>query len=148
MTATHTGRPHHPAPNRARIGALAVMFSLFGAPASWVVLMAADTIASSHACYPHTMPLVEPLWQDMSNWLALVSGLCLLISVIAGVFALKAWRCTRHEIDADKKHAVDRGIGRTRFLAVMGLMSSGLFIIAILLTIAALGLIPACRPWL
>jgi hypothetical protein len=141
-------QPSHPAPQRHRLSRLRMAITLIGAPAAWVALMSVNFIAASYSCYPHRIPLDHPLWPQATVWLNLFSLLCLALGLISGHLAWRNWRATRYETGGEKNHAVTIGEGRTRFLALLGLMSSSLFIAAILFTLCAIWLVSPCKPWI
>ena len=73
-----------------------------------------------------------------------ISILCLVVGVAAPLLALRSWRRTRDEQPGSAHHLLSSGNGRTRFLAVCGLLSSVLFLIALVAASATLFLLPLC----
>lgn len=130
----------HPAPARHRVGLIALMFGIVGAPLGWTLQLLAGTALSGHQCYPRYFPLAVPLWTGTGWVLMTMTVLGLVLAVIAGVVSWRNWGRTRDE----KPGPAHGGEGRTRFMALSGLLSSGLFIIAIVFTVAAIALVPLC----
>jgi hypothetical protein len=64
--------------------------------------------------------------------------------VAAGV-AVYNWRKTRHEMSGSAHYLLEVGEGRTRFLAMFGVFTSGGFLIAFIFSAAMLFLIPLCE---
>ena len=58
--------------------------------------------------------------------------------------ALRSWRKTFDERADSAHHLLDRGEGRTRFMAMAGMLTSALFLIALVFGTAALCLVPLC----
>jgi len=135
----------HPAPHRHHVGGWLLLLGLLAAPAAWLAQTVVNYTVASLACYPHDAPLSAP---DMS---ALWPVLCLmtLAAVVIGIASFaasrKAWRATREEMhDSSGRHAVEIGEGRTRFLALSGMMVSGLFLVAVLFNAVGLVVLPPC----
>jgi hypothetical protein len=136
--------PHHGAANKHR-----TLLGLFGAPAAWVAQMSLSEPIAAYACYPHQVPLSTPLWVDLPAILAIISLICLMVGLLSGYVAWRLWRRTGHplpETDNGKRVAEVDG-GQTRFLALLGTMSSFVFIIAILFTSCAVVLVSPCSAW-
>lgn len=149
--------PAHPAPKRKRVAALKMLVALYGAPLAWVAQMSLSEPLAAQACYPGSRPLLTPAWAPLQMVLAAVSGAALLVALASAFVAWSVWRATSDEADEGKEGAskgggeersmgktVDSGAGRTRFLAVLGLMSGGLFVAAVLFTALAVLLIAPC----
>lgn len=135
----------HPSPDRYQVSTWKLWISMLGVPLLWIAQIATSEIAASYACYPHDMPLDTPLWQWLTPLLIGISAASLLLAIICMWLAYTAWKQSRHEDKGSEKHTVDIGEGRTRFLAMVGLLSSGLFLIAILFTACALWLVSPCN---
>jgi mono/diheme cytochrome c family protein len=129
-----TRRPEHPAPHRHRVSSWLTGLILAGPPAAWVIQMTAGEFLSAGGC--KAFP-VRPV-------LLIISGICFIAASLASIPAWRQWRRTRHEKTDDKP--IETGEGRTRFLALLGLLESGLFSLAIIITAIALAGTPACTP--
>jgi hypothetical protein len=149
-TATYAG---HPAPERGRVSVRALMFGVFGAPAAWSVQTLVDLALTSHACFPHLEPLAEPTLGGLRGVVFAVSIAALVVSVAATVVAWQAWSRTRHERQQSsgrgREHtrgsaAVETGEGRTRFMALAGLLTSGTFVVASITHLASVFLVSPC----
>jgi hypothetical protein len=137
----------HPAPLYKKTSRLHLLIGLVGAPAAWVGQMLMSEMVSSHACYPRRAPLPEPLWQGMHLWLTAFSLLCLAAGICSGIMAFTTWRRVQHEVQSGQAPAAAANTGSMRFLAILGLLSSGLFVAAILFTACASLLVSPCSPW-
>jgi hypothetical protein len=131
---------------------LRTLIALFGAPIAWVIQMSLSEPIAAYACYPHQVPLPAPLWVELPLILAMISLVCLAAGLFSGYIAWAFWRQTdvTGAAVAETHHgqgAVVDG-GQNRFLAVIGLMSSSLFIIAIIFTCCAIFLVPPCSAWI
>jgi hypothetical protein len=113
--------------------------ALFGAPAAWLAQMTLSQGLAAYACYPHQAPLWQPQWQILPVLMAVISIGCLAVAVLSGVAALAIWNDAKQE---------KPGAGRARFIAALAIMSSLLFLIAIIFTGCAVVFVSPCRPWL
>lgn len=130
----------HPVPNRYRIGLLALAFGVAAAPLAWNIELLIGTALTGHQCYPGYMPLASPTWSG-TWWFLLTLSLAAIVVGIAG--ALVSWRswARTHDEHASAAHS---GEGRNRFLALCGMLTSGLFLIALLFTLAVVLMVPIC----
>ena len=136
--------PAHPAPVRGQVHGLRLLVGLCGAPLAWVAQMSLSEPLSAQACYPASRPLASPALTSAHALLWAISGVCLLAGCASALVAWRAWRGTRHEATSNWRNAVHRGSGRTRFLALLGVMSSAMFVAAILFSTLGATLIDAC----
>lgn len=138
-----------PAPEGARESLPRTLTALFGAPLLWVIQMWLSESLAAYACYPHQAPLTAPVWSSLVLILAGISILCLVGGLLSGFIAWADWR--RLEADGHFSGAneavADPGIGRRRFLARLGLLSSLLFIAAIIFTGCAVIFVSPCSSW-
>ncbi len=121
----------HPAPQRFAVRPWSLVLPLFGAPVAWVAQMTIGELLSGGG---YRQPLTQPV-------LVVVSLIAIAVTALSGVTAWRQWRKTRGEKPG---HAVDTGEGRTRFLAMTGMMEAALFAVAILITGIAIAGTPPC----
>ena len=142
--STDAGQPTgHPAPARHEIGAPVLLFGLLAAP----VVTALETLIGvgvvGRACFPAGQPLAEPLYSTQPPvWIVHVVALA--VGAAAVVVSLHAWRRTRHEHEGGRAAMVEIGEGRTRFLAMVALMTSIGFFGVILFNTIGLILLHPC----
>ena len=134
----------HPAPNRGQVSVSRLWFGVFGAPVAWSVQTLVNYGLASYSCFPTLAPRAEPLYAGVW-WILLIVGLVALgIEIGAVQVSLVSWRRTRDERDGGRYHALDSGEGRTRFMALAGIMSGVLILLVSLVQVAALFLVPPC----
>ena len=134
----------HPSPHRARVGRWAVWFPMVAAPLAWNLQLLVNVPIVAHGCYPHDVPLDSPIWSNLGAVNAWVEALSLLICVIAGLVSWRTWLRTRDEKPGTAHQLIESGDGRTRFMAMVGMLTSCLFIIAVAFAAATLATVPPC----
>ncbi|MDQ6732593.1 MAG: hypothetical protein M3Z35_00540 [Nitrospirota bacterium] len=134
----------HPSPHRKRVRLGALWFGLVAAPLAWSAQILAGAALSGHDCYPHETPLANPLWHGLWPILLLISIVDIAIASAGGVIAWRSWQQTRHEQPDSAHGLMTRGEGRTRFMAMSGILTSALFLLGLLFSIAAVFMVPLC----
>ncbi|PTQ83396.1 hypothetical protein C8R21_10190 [Nitrosospira multiformis] len=126
------------------------LLALFGAPGAWVTQMALTQPIAAYACYPHQFPLSAPLWPELPAILATIGFVCLAGALFSGYIALGSWRSISRltKDPLNKQPAIQKDEGQARFLAMLGMMSSFVFIVAILFNTFAVLLIRSCSAWI
>jgi hypothetical protein len=135
----------HPAPEREKASLLSLSFSLAAPPLAWSIQSIAGYGLSSEACYPGDTPRSAPLYSELWSMLLTINGVALLLGLLGILIAYRNWRATRRETGGNHVVLIERGDGRTRFLAMCGLLVSGGFVVATLFTSVTLFISPLCR---
>lgn len=135
----------HPSPQRRRVGLAALFFGLGAAPFAWNAQLLLSTALSGHACYPRDVPLALPIWNGAWGILLAIGLAALALAVTGGLVSWRNWRRTQDEAGGSAHHLLDVGEGRTRFLAMFGLLTSFLFALGIVFATAGVLLVPLCR---
>jgi hypothetical protein len=135
----------HPAPERDKVSLAALSFSLAAPPLAWSIQSIAGYGISSEACYPGDAPLLVPMISGLWPILLTINGVALVIEVLGFSIAYRNWRVTRRETGGDPGQLIERGEGRTRFLAMCGLLVGAGFIVATLFTSVSLLIAHLCR---
>jgi hypothetical protein len=137
-------RQPHPSPHRHRVTGLALWFGLLGAPVAWCLQELINVSLAGHACYPHDVPLAMPLFEHLIGISVGVEAVAFAVCLVAGVVAFACWRKARGEKSGDLHQLLGSGDGRTRFMAIAGIMTSGLFAVGTALSALNLAAIPPC----
>lgn len=126
-----------------------ILLGLFGAPAAWIAQMSLSEPIAAYACYPYQVPLSAPLWVDLPAILAIISLACLAAGLLFGYVAWTSWRRTEHQLarSGSEKHVIEVDEEASRFLAMVAMMSSFIFIVAIVFTGCAILLVSPCSTW-
>ena len=133
MTVAATSNSRHPAPRRGIVPLPALWFGLFGAPAAWALQTITDYSLVAHYCYPSDAPLHAPTFSAVRGVGFAVSGMMLVIVLLALITALRSWREIRHGHDAEHHELAEVGEGRARFMALAGVLLSFVFLFAVLM---------------
>ncbi len=146
-----TSQVEHPAPARGEVGGAALGFGLLGAPASWAAHFLVNVTIASRACFPGSQPSSAAPSPTFTHALLLtIDALAALVACAALAVSYHAWRSTAHERSGAQQHgttpehAAEVGEGRTRFIALGGILMSAVFIVAILFDTFAAIVTPAC----
>jgi formate-dependent nitrite reductase membrane component NrfD len=134
----------HPAPHRHRVGLAALLFGLAAAPLAWNFQVLFSSSLAGYVCFPHAAPLSAPLWSGWRPVLFAVAGISIAVAVLGGLVSLRNWQRTFQERSGSAHHLLDLGEGRTRFMAMGGMLIGALFIYALLFGATALWLVPPC----
>ena len=144
----------HPAPQRGNVPLWTLWFGFLGAPLGWTVQSLANTALASHGCYPQLYPLQSPITGGLRGILFAVSVVAIGIGVAALAMSWSTWRRTRGEHQENsgnpsRQHghgtaALETGEGRTRFMALSGVLTSVVFLLVILAHTAAIFVVLPC----
>ena len=144
----------HPAPARGNVALWMLWFGFLGAPLAWTLQTLANTAVASHGCYPQLFPLSTPVTGGMRGILFAISVVAIIAGVAALAVSFSAWRRTRSEHqeksgeDARRHNrstaALETGEGRTRFMALSGMLTSIVFLVVILAHTAAVFVVIPC----
>jgi len=135
----------HPAPHRRRVGLTALFFGLAAAPVAWNVQLLFSVGFASHACYPRDVPLELPIWSNLWGILLAIGLAGIAVAILGGLVSFRNWRLTFDESTGSVHHMLDRGEGRTRFIAMFGILTSAVFALGVVFATAAVFLVPLCR---
>jgi len=146
MSADHASLSHHPAPHRERASTVGSAFGLLGGPLAWFVQLCAGYGLASWSCFPKDQRGVVPVVGVSWSWPTMV--VLLVVSVIIAVAAFFAayrnFQQTRDEGHGDHAHLMEVGSGRTRFVALWGMMLGAGFAVATVIDAVAFVVLPRC----
>jgi hypothetical protein len=134
----------HPAPHRNRVGLVALLFGIAAAPLAWSTQVLFSSSLAGYVCYPHAAPLSTPLWSGWQPVLFTMAGVAIGVAIVGGLISSRNWRRTFQERPGSAHQLLELGEGRTRFMAMCGMLISALFVYALLFALTALWLVPPC----
>lgn len=143
----------HPAPARTRVSLAALWFGLVGGPAAWSVQTLVNLPVASHGCFPQLHPLTSVYGYNIDGIAFVVSIAALTVCIAAVSVAWRSWHRTRDEqhraTGRANRHsaqasALETGEGRTRFMALAGLLTSGTFTLVSVVHLVTVCLVGPC----
>jgi hypothetical protein len=144
--------PGHPAPARAHVSNAALWFGIFGGPAAWSLQTLINLPVAAHACFPRLDPVDSPIISVRGIALG-VSILALVACAFATGVAFRSWSRTRHEhpeaAGEGAQHTPETALietseGRTRFMALAGVLASVTFLVVSSVHAATVFLVIPC----
>jgi hypothetical protein len=148
MSSAHDHSPAstpHPSPHRGRVHGVPMWFAILGAPVAWSLQQLIAPTMFMHGCYPNDTPLFEPIWGNARPVALWIEAVAILVCLAAGAVAWRNWARSRDEKEGSAHHLIEAGDGRTRFMALVGLICSGLFLIVIVFSTGLLYMVPPCN---
>lgn len=145
-TAHQLAGVRHPAPHRDRATLAELGFALAAAPLAWAAQLVLTYGVASHVCFGGAAPRAAASfnWTGATSVLLATQLIALAIALIGAAVAYRLWRATREEASGETHHMIEAGRGRTRFLALWGLMTSLGFAGAILFAAVGSLVVPLC----
>ena len=130
----------HPSPHRARAGLSAQLFGAATAPLFWIGQLVLSSTLTNMVCRagssgPHGALHASLLCFD---------ALAIAAAIAGGLVAHRCWNATHHEASGGSTRALEAGEGRSRFLALWGLLASLWFLFAIVFNTIASLMVPPC----
>lgn len=146
MNANHTSQvsPAHPAPARRDVKLSMLLFGLVGAPFSWFLAEMIEYGIASYTCRMKTSGEEQTLMHAGSVWMWIVLAITLAIAIAGCAVAIGNWRKTRGEKRGSGHHLLELGEGRSRFLAMCGLLTSIGFLVGFVFLFSELAVAPLC----
>jgi hypothetical protein len=144
MTDANPQEIDHPSPHRERTSLFSLLYGLIAAPVGWIAAQLVNATLAQEACFPGTRPLGDPTFGNVHGLAAIALAASMLVSASAAFLAHRAWRRTCGEQNGDTHALIAIGEGRSRFMALAGLLTSIAFLIGAMFSIPALAFVPSC----
>jgi hypothetical protein len=146
MNADNATLSRHPAPHRHRVSAFESAFGLLGGPGAWFVQLCAGYAMASWPCFPRDEHrfLPEPAYAWTWSAIVAVSIAATIVSVAAYVVSRRTYNRVQDEGHGDHQHLLEVGSGRTRFLAIWGMILGAAFAVGTAMTTVAFFVLPRC----
>jgi hypothetical protein len=146
MSGEPAASDRHPAPQADRLSSAMAFFMLFAGPIAWFLQLCLGTAMTGWPCFPMTDRLGEPMagygWTRIGALVLLL--VCALIALAAGLVSLAKLREVRGEKGGGHAELLEIGHGRTRFVAIWGVILGLGFALATLATLVAFAMVPRC----
>jgi hypothetical protein len=141
MSGEDHGMSHHPAPHRDRVALWESGLGLAGGPLAWLVQLTAGYALVAAPCFTGLEP--DPAGDGRIGAIVIYL-LCLALALAGGLVSLRIYRRTRDETESSENELLEGGRGRTRFLALWGVLLGFGFAVVILLNGIPLIGVPSC----
>ena len=141
---SESGTSTHPAPHRHRVEFWILLFGAAAAPLIWMGHLWLSYGLSSRTCFPGDLANAGVSGAGLRDALLVFDAGAIIVSLIGLAVSYRTWRATRAEARGRAEQAIEVGEGRTRFLAIWGMISSSMFLIAVLFAAIASIMVPLC----
>jgi hypothetical protein len=138
--------PSHPGPLRGAVSGWALATGLVAAPFAWLLDELGSYFISATECQLKGSGDVMMMVRGSSPAYLLLTAVTWLIALGGLWLALHNWRKTRDEHPGGGHHLLALGEGRTRFVAMCGLMASIVFTFGFLYLTLQMFAAPLCEP--
>jgi phosphotransferase system glucose/maltose/N-acetylglucosamine-specific IIC component len=138
--------PAHPAPDAQRVSHGERVFCLVGGPLAWLLQLGCGYALASEPCFRGGERVVAVPMALHWTWPAMVVFTIAAFAVSLGAYFVsrRTFMRTRHETQSDTRHLLEVGAGRTRFLALWGMVLGAGFAVAAAFTAVAFIMVPRC----
>ncbi len=146
MTTDQASLSHHPAPHREHASTFASAFGLLGGPLAWFIQLCAGYGMASWSCFPKDQRVIAPPDTAAWTWPTMVTLLIASIVIATAAFfaARHNFKRTQAEGEGGHAHLLEVGTGRTRFIALWGMILGAGFAAATVIDAVAFVVLPRC----
>jgi hypothetical protein len=146
MSALETGLAEPKAGHAYRVRPRESFFALFGGPVAWFLQLCAGYALASEPCFRDGYRVAAPLPALQWTWPAmiLVMALAIAISLLSLLVSWRTFKRTREDGAGDAHQSISVSEGRTRFLALWGVLLGSGFALATTFTAVAFLTLPRC----
>jgi uncharacterized membrane protein len=134
----------HPAPHRHKVNRLTFALCVCAAPALWMAQLVLAYVIWAYGCYPGDHPVVWTGAPTARTVNFVIDAIAILGTLVAFVWSYRLWHRVKEEMEGDHLALIDTGEGRTRFMAMWGMLFSGAFLIGIVFSTIASAVAPSC----
>jgi hypothetical protein len=137
---------HHPAPHADRVASWESLLGLFGGPVAWFLQLCALNALADQPCFHSAERALQPLsgqaWTTPA--MGLVAVLALLVALASFWLSWRAYQRTAEEQPGGHEALLEIGAGRTRFLALWGMVFGAGFALTIIANAIGQTVLPRC----
>ena len=135
------GPPSRSGPERPHTSLTVLLLAVIMPPLFWSGQLLLSSAVSNIMCRQSG---ARSSADALQSALFAFDAIALLAAIAAGLVAFKCWRAARDESGGDARQALEAGEGRSRFLALWGVLSSLWFLFAIAFNAIASVMVPPC----
>jgi hypothetical protein len=114
-------------------------------PFLWSAQSIVGYAISSRTCFAGDELRVTPRLDHLGAILLTISVAAFAMCLVSASSAYRNWLATRQEQGGDSAELIERGEGRTRFLAISGVLVGATFALATAFSAVSIMLSPLCR---
>ena len=131
----------------APVGLGPLWFGVLGGPVAWTLQLLVDYPLVAHYCFPDAAKRIVPTIDSLHLLVIIVSALALAVAIAALLTALRSWRVAGGEFGSARVDLVEAAAppGRVLFMALGGILASGLTIFGILIHAGFILTLAPCR---
>jgi hypothetical protein len=146
MNANAQHQSPHPAPQAQRVTLPEIIFGVLGGPLAWYLQLCAGYALASQPCFRDGLRMTAPLMGAQWTWHAMIltSIAAVGVALLAFLVSWRAFQRTQAEASGGAAHLSEVGSGRTRFLALWGVILGAAFASATAITVVAFITLPRC----
>jgi hypothetical protein len=122
-----------------------VLIGMLAAPFAWVVQMGITEALAAQSCFPHTRPLAAPAIPWLDAAILAVNAVCLVLGCCGAIIAWRNVRFVKRIRSGMPGNANNEPGLLDGFLARVGVMTSTLFVFALIATDIAVLIVSPCR---
>jgi hypothetical protein len=140
----------HPAPERNRAGLATLFFGLLAGPIAWAARLLFNYGIATHSCFPGSTPMIGAARQWVRITFISIDAAAIVIAGSAALVSYRAWNRKRRTVSGDIEapeqawELIQIGEGRTRFLAIWGMMTGVGFALALVFDLMSPWVVPLC----
>jgi hypothetical protein len=145
MSASSQSTAQHPAPKAGAMRLTESFFVVFAGPIMWFLQLTVGFALVTEPCFNAGEPSAVPGLVDRTHSAALtLIVVAWVVSLAAAWVARRAYQRTEDEGHGDHRHVMEVGTGRTRFLALWGVILGVGSAVATSFTAVAFMVLPRC----
>lgn len=145
MSAASQSTAQHPAPKAGAMRLTESFFAVFAGPIMWFLQLTLGFALVTEPCFNAGEPAAAPGLVDRTHAAALgLIALAWVVSLVAAWVAWRAYQRTEDEGYGDHRQVMEVGTGRTRFLALWGVILGIGSAVATSFTAVAFMVLPRC----
>ncbi|HVX75538.1 MAG TPA: hypothetical protein VHB49_05385 [Bradyrhizobium sp.] len=119
-------------------------FATLAPPLAWSVHLVASYALASYSCFPDGTPQASPSFDGLRSLLIAIDIVTMAIAVVAIVISYWNWTKISEEMAVTQSPMMETGEGRTRFLAIWGLLIGVGFLVTVGFDFVGLWILQPC----
>lgn len=120
---------------RGAVSIGALWFGLLGGPVAWTLQLLIGYPLVAHYCFPDAARRLVPTIDSLHLLVLLTTAIALAVAMLALITALRSWRASGGVLENAHTDSTEEAppVGRVRFMALGGIVASGITILGIVI---------------